>query len=178
MIFLKTATMSRSTFSFDDIDDYHTTVSGGFETEANGMEAFAPTSGSPDGKSMAGLDPPPHMAPGSNAKKSKDDDDDEVEEKEETMQESGGRGPFSVDWEAAAKGRMSQGLQEYEENVKALFDAMSAFVRESKAIHAEWSDILQVERAESQRLDELEPTVLLATANFPGDHDDSSNAHS
>ena len=170
--------MNRHTFSFDDFDDYHTTVPGAFETEAKGMEAFAPKSGgSPDGKSMAGLDPPPHMAPGSNAEKAKDDDNN-VEEKEETMKESGGHGPFSVDWEASAKERMNQGLQEYGENVKALFDAMSAFVRESKAIHAEWSDILQAERDESQRLDELEPTVLSATANFPGDHDDSLNAHS
>ena len=111
-----------------------------------------------------------------------DDDDDETysdqmppppntpdQRHEEQEQQDGNDafpedGPWSVDWTSMAAENLKTALEGYKEHAKALFGAMTTFVHESNAVHAEWQAIHQAELAESQRLDEVEPDVYQATS--------------
>jgi len=93
--------------------------------------------------------------------------------------------PWSIDWSKVAAEKFNAALEGYKHHTKSLFAAIDTFIKESNAIHSEWTEIYQAECAESQRLDKVEPDVLHAMAGtshvYGGDllagQDDSTSSH-
>ena len=123
----------------------------------------------------AGLMPPPESRRCNNQGGEEQGSNDATKEPREDA-------PWSVDWTTLAAERLKEALEAYKDHAKGLFEAISTFVDESNAIHAEWHDLHQAELAESQRLDEVEPDVYHATmggeqiygVGFPGEDPDST----
>ena len=125
------------------------------------MDTFAPPEEQggmdPNPSDTMGLMPPPSQINQEN----KDETNDPTIAEEE---QEGGDDVFSVDWTACAAENLNKALEGYKQHAKSLFEAITAFVEESTAVHAEWTTIRQAEHAESQRLDEVAPDVYQATA--------------
>ena len=121
-----------------------------FPNQDTVMEAFTNTNDEAHDASSTHLVPPPSTG----------EEESPSEEKEQVNMDA----PWSEDWTKLAADRLNQALEGYKEHAKCLFQAISAFVDESNAVHAEWHSLHQAELAESQRLDEVEPDVFQATA--------------
>lgn len=89
-------------------------------------------------------------------------EEDENEEAEAEIT-GGEEAPWTVDWKEKATNHLKTALEDYKRSAKSLYEAIVTFVDESNEIHKEWSVLQEEERAESRRLDEVEPDVLNAT---------------
>lgn len=176
--------MDPSSFPHDiqGASEYHQ-PSGGFGDERD-LDSL-----SDSGRPMSDLSlmppPPPHghddnfMTPPSGLTNDKDAD----EKQDETLDMEVAEGaPWSEDWMAVAEETLQKSLDAYKVHVKSLFGAIDTFVKESNAIHAEWTQLQQDEYTESQRLDAVEPDIRQATrgaeqafgGNFLAGRDDAS----
>ena len=162
--------MDSTHFSFDsqEFSGYHQR-SVRFADDPNLTETLETDGGDPTSRQESPLMAPPVPDGHESFMQTSDlsNDENSEEEQVDTRNGEGEEGvegaPWSVDWKGLATETLKKALEGFKVNAKSLSVAIDTFVDETNAIHSDWNELLQDERAESQRLDGLEPGIRDAT---------------